>query len=54
MNGHSAKKRPIFEIEDKAFAECGFRMGYQAKSDDESLRGNTWIAKKYNASSKET
>ena len=29
-------------------------MEYKAKSDDESLRGNTWVVKKYNASSKET
>ena len=29
-------------------------MAYKAKSDDESLRGNKWVVKKYNASSKET
>ena len=52
-NEWSFSKEAIFEIEDKAFAESGFRMRYQAKSDDESLRGNTWVAKKYNASSKE-
>ena len=52
MNGQSAKK--LFEIEDKAFAEDGFRIAYKAKSDDEKLRGNTWVVKKYNASSKET
>ena len=51
-NEWSFSKEVIFEIEDKAFAESGFRMGYQAKSDDESLRANTWVAKKYNASSK--
>ena len=28
-------------------------MAYKAKSDDESLGGNTWVVKKYNASSKE-
>ena len=47
-------KEAIFEAEDKAFAEDGFRMSYKAKSDDESLRGNKWVVKKYNASSKET
>ena len=50
----SISKEAIFEIEDKAFAEDGFRMAYKANSDDESLRGNTWVVKKYNASSKET
>ena len=29
-------------------------MACKAKSDNESLRGNTWVVKKYNASSKET
>ena len=53
-NEQSISKEAIFEIEDKAFAEDGFRMEYKAKSDDESLRGNTWVVKKYNASSKET
>ena len=41
-NKWSISKEAIFEI-----------MEYKAKSDDESLRGNTWVAKKYNASSKE-
>ena len=41
-NEWSISKEAIFEI-----------MAYKAKSDDESLRGNTWVAKKYNASSKE-
>ena len=50
----SISKEVIFEIEDKAFAEGGFRMAYKAKSDDESFRGNTWVAKKCNPSSKET
>ena len=53
-NEWSVSKEVIFEIEDKAFAEGGFRMAYKAKSDDESFRGNTWVVKKYNASSKET
>ena len=44
----SIRKEAIFEIEDKAFVEDGFRMAYKANSDDESLRGNN------NASSKET
>ena len=52
-NEWSISKEAIFEIEDKAFAEDGFRMAYKANSDDESLRGNTWVVKKYNASSKE-
>ena len=52
-NEWSISKDAIFEIEDKAFAENGFRMAYKAKSDDASLRGNTWVVKKYNASSKE-
>ena len=52
-NEWSISKETIFEVEDKAFAEHVFRMAYKAKSDDESLRGNTWVAKKYNASSKE-
>ena len=53
-NEWSISKETIFEVEDKAFAEHVFRMAYKAKSDDESLRGNTWVVKKYNASSKET
>ena len=53
-NEWSISKETIFEIEDKAFAEDGFHMAYKAKSDDESLRGNKWVVKKYNASSKET
>ena len=52
-NEWSISKETIFEVEDKAFAEHVFRMAYKAKSDDESLRGNTWVVKKYNASSKE-
>ena len=53
-NEWSISKETIFEVEDKAFAEHVFRMAYKAKSDDESLRGNTWVVKKYNASSKDT
>ena len=53
-NVRPISKEAIFETEDKAFTEGGFRMAHKAKSDDESLRGNTWIVKKYNASSKET
>ena len=53
-NEWSISKGMIFEIEDKTFAEGGFRMAYKAKSDDESFRGNMWVVKKYNASSKET
>ena len=41
-NEWSISKEAIFEI-----------MVYKSKRDDESLRGNTWVAKKYNASSKE-
>ena len=37
-NEWSISKEAIFEIEDKAFAEDGFRMAYKAKSDDEKLR----------------
>ena len=48
------QQRSDFRDWSKAFAEDGFRMAYKAKSDDESLRGNTWVVKKYNASSKET
>ena len=48
----SISKEAIFEI--KAFAEDRFRMTYKTKSDDESLRGNTWVVNKYNASSKES
>ena len=51
-NEWSLSKEVIFETEDKAFAEGGFRMAYKAKSDDESFRGNRWVVKKYNASSK--
>ena len=40
-NEWSISKEAIFEIEDKAFAENGFRMAYKAKSDDKTLRGNT-------------
>ena len=29
-------------------------MAYKDKSDDESFRGNTWVVKRYSASSKET
>ena len=47
-------KEVIFEIKDKAFAEGGFLMAYKAKSDDESVRGKTWVVKKYSVSSKET
>ena len=47
-------KEVVFEIEDKAFAEGGFCMAYKAKSDDESVRGKTWVVKKYSVSSKET
>ena len=51
----SISKEVIFEIENKAFAEGGFRMVFcKAKSDDESFRGNTWVVNKYNASSKKT
>ena len=52
-NEWSISKKVIFEIEHKAFAEGGFRMAYKAKSDDEGFTGNTWVVKKYNASSKE-
>ena len=47
-------KEVIFKIEDEAFAEGGFRMSYKPKSNDEGFRGNTWVVKKYNVSSKET
>ena len=53
-NEWSVSKEVIFEITDKAFAEGGFRIACKAKSDDESFRGNTWVVKKYSASSKET
>ena len=53
-NEWSINKEVIFQIENKAFAEGGFCIAYKAKRDDESLRGNTWVVKKYNASSKET
>ena len=64
-NERSISKEVIFEIEDKAFAEGdfrmaykaaegGFRKAYKAKSYDESFRGNTWVDKIYNVSSKET
>ena len=39
-NEWSISKEAVFEIEDKTFAENSFRMPYEAKSDDESLRGN--------------
>ena len=39
-NEQSISKEAIFEIEDKTFAENSFRVAYEAKSDDESLRGN--------------
>ena len=42
-NEWSISKEVIFEV-----------MAYKAKSDDESFWGNTWVAKRYNASSKET
>ena len=53
MNGQSAKKW-FSRYEDKAFVQDSFRMVYEAKSDDENLRGNTWVVKKYNESLKET
>ena len=53
-NEWSISKEMIFDIENKAFADGGFRMAYKAKSDDDSFRGNTWVVKKYNASLKET
>ena len=40
MNGQSAKKW-FSRCEDKAFVQDSFRMVYEAKSDDENLRGNT-------------
>ena len=46
------QQRSDFEIEDKAFAEGGFRMAYKAKSDDEGkeihglLRNITRLQKK--------
>ena len=43
----------IFETEDKAFAEGGFRMAYKAKSDDESFNENAWAVKKYSMFLKE-
>ena len=53
-NEWSISEEAIFETEDKAFAKDGFRMAYKAKIDDESLRENKWVVKKYNVSSKET
>ena len=53
-NEWSISKEVIFEIQDKASAERGFRMAFKEKSDDESFSGNTWLVKKYNTSSKET
>ena len=51
-NEWSISKEATFDIQDKAFAENGFRIVFcKAKSDDESLRGNTWVVKEYNASS---
>ena len=52
-NEWSISKEVIFKIEDKAFAEGGFRMAYKAKNGDDSFGGNTWVVKKYDASSKE-
>ena len=46
INEWSISKEVIFEIEDKAFAEGGFRMVYKAKIDDQSFRENTWVVKK--------
>ena len=46
INEWSISKEVIFEIEDKAFAEGGFRMIYKAKIDDQSFRENTWVVKK--------
>ena len=42
-NVRPISKEAIFETEDKAFTEGGFRMAHKAKNDDESLRGNTWL-----------
>ena len=53
-NEWSISEEAIFETEDKAFAKDGFRMAYKAKIDDESLRENKWVVKKYNVSSEET
>ena len=53
-NNEWSISKVIFQTEDKAFTEGGFRMVYKAKSDDESFRGNTWVVKICNASSKET
>ena len=36
-NERSISKEVIFEIEDEAFAEVGFRMAHKAKSDDGSF-----------------
>ena len=36
-NERSISKEVIFQIEDEAFAEVGFRMAHKAKSDDESF-----------------
>ena len=52
-NEWSISKEVIFKNEDKAFAEGGFRMAYKAKNDDDSLRRNTQVVKKYDATSKE-
>ena len=46
INEWSISKEVIFEIEDEAFAEGGFRMIYKAKIDDQSFRENTWVVKK--------
>ena len=53
-NEWSISKEVIFEIDDKAFARGGFRIAYEAKSDDESFRENAWVVNKYSTSSKET
>ena len=47
-------KEVIFEIEDKAFSEGGFRMAYEAESDDENFRVNARVVNKYSTPSKET
>ena len=57
MNEHNQSIFPNYQGNffnfQKSVGKIGFRMAYKAKSDDESLRGNTWVVKKYNASSKE-
>ena len=49
MNGQSAKKR-FLRLKIKLLQRMVFVWHI---SDDESLRGNTWVVKKYNTSSKE-